>query len=131
MTDYTNPPGMPAIEFKTVREWLAVTSEWLAAYLNVDHRTVRNWESGKYAVPDGVRLQMKALEALTRQAVITHVEELKGEPEPRMVTYRTDEDYWATLGEGEIQWSASWHRRVAARVREEVPGLVIVEVVTE
>src|SRR5690606_819281 len=59
---YTDPPGMPddermtPAEFRVVREFLGLTPEWLAAHLGVSGRTVRHWEQGKYAIPDGVRL---------------------------------------------------------------------------
>ncbi|MFD7972405.1 helix-turn-helix domain-containing protein [Streptomyces clavifer] len=76
---YPDPPGMPEggrmtpAEFKVVREFLGVTGDWLAGYLEVSPRTVRNWEQGTYAIP----------------------EQLSDLPEPGVVTYRDDEEYHA------------------------------------
>lgn len=128
--DLTDPPGMPedermqGIELKMVREWLGVSGDWLAEHLGVTPRTVRHWESGRYTIPDGVRLEVEHLETLTAQAVTAGVETLMGVPEPAVVTYYTDDQY--ENHEPGTMWPATWHRRVIARIAQEVPGLVIV-----
>ena len=119
--------AMPAIELKAVREWLGVSGDWLAERLGVIPRTVRNWEQGKYPIPDGVRLEVEALQALTSQVVTANIAALMDKPEPAIATYRTDEEYWSTLDDGSPRWPASWHRRVVMRIAQEVPGLVVVE----
>ncbi|MFE4867752.1 helix-turn-helix domain-containing protein [Streptomyces sp. NPDC056682] len=130
MTEYTDPPGMPEdermtdAEFKVIREYLGLTGDWLADHLGVAPRTVRNWEQGKYAIPDGVRLEMEDLEARTGEFIARVAEKLLDLPEPGVVTYRTDEDYHAA--HPDQLWPASWHRAVIARVAQEVPGLAIV-----
>ncbi|GGU62273.1 Aca2/YdiL-like domain-containing protein [Streptomyces lavendofoliae] len=128
-TTYTDPPGMPeddrmtAAELKVVREYLGLTGDWLAAHLGVSPRTVRHWEAGKYAIPDGVRLAVEDLEQRTAQFVAGVVEKLMDLPDPGVVTYRDDAEYHAAVPESEFP--ASWHRAVIARVAQEVPALAI------
>lgn len=129
MTDYTDPPGMPDdermtdAEFRVIREYLGFTPEWLADQLKVSARTVRHWEAGKYAIPDGVRLELESLEARTGEFVGNAVAALMDAPEPGVLTYRTDAEYHAA--HPEVPFPASWHRAVVARIAQEVPGLAI------
>lgn len=126
---YSDPPGMPddermtPAEFKVVREFLGLTGDWLAAHLGVSPRTVRHWEQGKFAIPDGVRLTIEALEARTGAYVAQCVVKLMDLPDPGVVTYRDDVEYKAAHPNAEFP--ASWHRAVVARIAQEVPGLSI------
>lgn len=129
MTEYTDPPGMPedermtAAELRVTREFLGLTPEWLAEHLEVSARTVRHWEAGKYAIPDGVRLEVEDLEARTTGFIGGIVEKLMDIPDPVVVTYRSDAEYEAA--HPEIEFPASWHRAVIARVAQDVSGLGI------
>ncbi|MFF8610867.1 helix-turn-helix domain-containing protein [Streptomyces sp. NPDC015346] len=129
MTDYSDPPGMPEdermtdAEFRVVREYLGLTGDWLAEHLGVSGRTVRHWEQGKYAIPDGVRLEMEDLERRTAEFVAGVVAQLLDIPSPGVLTYRTDEDYHAA--HPDVPFPASWHRAVIARIAQEVPSLAI------
>lgn len=110
-------------EFRTIREFLGLTGEWLAAHLGVSARTVRHWEQGKYPVPDGVRLAIEDLEARTGQFIGGCVEALMDLPDPGVIVYRNDAEYHAA--HPEIEFPASWHRAVVARVALDVPALRI------
>ncbi|MDF4254651.1 DUF1870 family protein [Streptomyces sp. WMMB303] len=129
MPDYTDPPGMPEdermtpAELRVVREWLGLTPEWLAQHLGVSARTVRHWEAGKYAIPDGVRLEIGDLEQRTGEFVSGLIGKLMDLPDPGVVTYRDDAEYHTA--HPEIPFPASWHRAVIARIAQEVPGLSI------
>ncbi|MFF5642995.1 helix-turn-helix domain-containing protein [[Kitasatospora] papulosa] len=126
---YTDPAGMPEdermtdAEFRVVRDFLGLTGEWLAGHLGVSSRTVRHWEQGKFAIPDGVRLEIEDLEARTGVFVSGVIEKLQGIPEPGVITYRSDTEYHAA--HPEIPFPASWHRAAVARIAQEVPGLAI------
>ncbi|SDL27345.1 DUF1870 family protein [Streptomyces indicus] len=130
MTEYTDPPGMPedermtAAEFKVVREFLGLTGDWLAGHLGVSSRTVRHWEQGKFAIPDGVRLAVEDLEQRTAGFVSGIVAKLMDVPDPALITYRDDEEYRAA--HPDMEFPASWHRAVIARVAQEVPAVSIV-----
>ncbi|MEU0078503.1 DUF1870 family protein [Micromonospora tulbaghiae] len=132
MTEYTDPPGIPAdermtdAEFRVVREHLGLNVEWLAAHLGVSDRTIRHWESGRYAIPDGVRLAMEGMEQETTEFVGNAVRALlsSNDTDLTVVTYRTDADFHTAHPNAD--WPASWHRAVVARVAQEVPALAIV-----
>lgn len=122
LTVERDDPMTPA-EFRVVREYLGFTGDRLAEHLGVSSRTVRHWEAGRYAIPDGIRLEMEDLERRTGEFVAGVIERLNDMPEPGVVTYRDDEEYHAA--HPEIPYPASWHRAVVARVAQEVPGLAI------
>lgn len=125
----TDPPGMPEeermtdAELKVVREFLGLSGDALAAWLEVSPRTVRHWEQGKYPIPDTVRTLIESLETRTGGFVGQIVTRLMDEPDPGVVVYRTDSDYKAAHPDAEFP--ASWYRAVIARVAQEVPGLSI------
>ncbi|MFJ9799882.1 helix-turn-helix domain-containing protein [Streptomyces sp. NPDC101145] len=126
---YTDPPGMPEgermtdAEFKVIREFLGLTGDWLAAHLGVSPRTVRHWEAGKYAIPDGVRIAIEELEVQTAEFIDGVVDKLRDSDADGLVTYRTDEEYHAA--HPDVPFPASWHRAVIARIVQEVPGMAI------
>ena len=130
MTEYTDPPGMPAdermspAEFRVVREFLGLTGDWLAARLGVSSRTVRHWEQGRYPIPDGVRLEVEALEERAGRYIGMLIGQLDDMADPTLVTYRDEHEY--RLADPVSPYPASWHRAVAARVALEVRGLSIV-----
>lgn len=128
-TSYTDPAGMPEdermspAEFRVVREYLGLTGDWLAAHLGVSPRTVRHWEQAKYAIPDGVRLEIEDLEQRTAEFVTGCVQQILDTPDPEVVTYRADAEVPALPAAP--RFPASWHRAVVARIAQEVPGLRI------
>lgn len=59
---------MTPAEFKTLRESLGLTTEWLAQWAGVNDRTVKYWESGskntyRAVIPPGVAEGLQAIEA--------------------------------------------------------------------
>ncbi|OQO88981.1 transcriptional regulator [Saccharomonospora piscinae] len=125
----TDPPCTPEnqrmtpAEFRVAREFLGLSGPWLAAHLGVSDRTQRHWEAGRYPIPDGVRLEIERLQADTAQHVTAHIKHMMDTPAPVMLTYATDEQYHAAHPDS--PYPASWHRAVAARVSQEMPGLSI------
>lgn len=114
---------MTGAELKVVREWLGLTTRWLAEHLDVAERTVHRWENGDTTVPGFVQVAGEQLEAATAVIVSAAVAACKDARDPAILTYRTDKDYRAH--HPDQQWPASWHRAVVARVAHEVPGLTI------
>lgn len=115
---------MTDAELRVVREYLGLTGDALGQLLGVQGRSVRNWEAGKYAIPDGVRDQIEAWEASTAEQVTAAIEAVNAMVDPAIATYRSDADYWGAQPQME-PWPAAWHRAIVARVAQEVPGLVI------
>lgn len=119
----TDPRQMTAAAFRVARERLGLTTAWTADRMGVQERTVHRWEAGVSPVPEGVRIEMDYVGMLTEDAVNALVQRLLDQPQPTVVTYRTDADY--RRADPEQPWPASWHRAVTARVAQEVPGLAI------
>jgi transcriptional regulator with XRE-family HTH domain len=122
--DIPDSERMHAIELQCVREYLGLTLEALAAYLNVSDRTVRHWEAGKYQIPDGVRLAVEALETATIDVIQQLVNELTKLPilERIVDVPRTDEQY-RNLSRDTPLLTARWYRHVVMRAAAEVPGV--------
>ena len=97
----TNNRAMTPAEFKTMRESLGLTAQWIADNACVKLRTAQYWEAGRMAVPADVAGMLdridKTLESTVAQAV-AHIDDLSeqhGAPaEITLVRYRTDADLW-------------------------------------
>lgn len=114
---------MTAAEFRCLREWLGLTTTWTAQRLGVAERTVHRWEAGVMRVPAGVSDAMLALSEQTYDVMNAAVEQLLDTTDPAIETYRTDADF--REHQPQADWPASWHRALAARVADEVPGVRI------
>lgn len=115
--------AMSDAEFRCLREWLGLTTRWVADHLGVAERTVHRWEAGVSTVPAGVSAELLRLSEITYTALDGLVDQLLDLPEPGVITYRTDDDYHRHHPEQD--WPASWHRALCARLADEVPGLRI------
>ncbi|MEV6219882.1 hypothetical protein [Nocardia sp. NPDC051833] len=114
---------MTAAEFKVVREFLGLTTRWLADELGIQERTVQRWDGGQSTVPEWARERIEAIETETAELVSASIDHLSDARDPGILTYRSDNDYRSH--HPELRWPASWHRAVIARVAQEVPGLAI------
>lgn len=114
---------MTAAKFRCLREWLGLTTAWLADRLDVAERSVQRWDSGDSPVPAGVADSLLTLSEQTYDVLNGVVDQLLDVAEPTIITYRSDADYRAH--HPEVDWPASWHRALCARVVDEVPGLRI------
>lgn len=123
LDEVTLDEPMTAAELRVVREFLGLTTRWLAEHLEVAERTVHRWEDGTSVVPDGVRVEVERLEEATAQVVSAAIAACNDMRDPAILTYRTDADY--RRHHPEQPWEARWHRAVVARVAQEVPGLEI------
>jgi len=111
---------MTPAAFKVTRELLGLSDGWLAGHLGVSSRSVRNWEAGRYPVPEGVATELEALQRRTQDEVNEKVSALQGKPAPTLVTYRSDADYRSAHPDS--PFPASWHRALTARIALQVPG---------
>src|SRR5690606_538412 len=123
---------LTAAEFKTIREHLGIPGDWLARRFGVSGRSVRHWDSGKYPVPGRISRWMRwwAEDAEATVAWITERLATSPESERLLVTYRNDAELDAGAADDphrglypDDDLPAAWHRRMAARVAERVPGL--------
>lgn len=108
---------MTPAEFRVIRESLGMTVAATAQALGVLERSVSFWDRGRRPIPEGVISELQRWLRDAEALIERYVEELAGAPSPTLTTFR-DGDYEAT-------YPASWHRAVAARVAERIPGLRI------
>ena len=94
-----------------------------AGHLGVEDRTWREWEAGTAPIPEEVRIEIERLEQITAGIVGETVRALTHVPHPGVLTYRNDAQFHAA--HPGIDYPASWHRAIIARVAQEVPGLPI------
>jgi len=125
---------MTAAELRVTREFLGLTTRWLAEHLDVAERTIHRWEGGTQRVPVWARLAVEQLETDTAAVVAAAVAACEDARDPGLITYRTDSEYRhhhpgvgpvPVDGVSPTPWPASWHRALAARVAHEVPGLAM------
>lgn len=107
---------LTAAEVRTIREGLGVTAEWLADHLGIQTRTVQRWEAGHTRIAAFAADELALLEAQAAEQVAAHVEAFTGARVPAVL---------AIDDTGPDAWPAGWQRRIAFRVRQEVPGLRI------
>lgn len=108
---------LTAAEMHSIREYLGVTGDHMAKLLGVNPRTLRSWESGRDPVPGRIRPEMAELVEETDQQVAELTAWAQDQDGPTLTVYRSDEEYQASKpGWPGARWSASWHRRVCARV---------------
>ncbi|MDO5645745.1 MAG: DUF1870 family protein [Dermabacter sp.] len=122
-----NPP-ISAGELQAIREWLGLTTDALAAILDVNHRTYRAWESGRSRIPHALRERLELVEAMTETAVSELLAELTKMDAPTARVYRTDAEMHAARP-GMKHLTARWWRHVVARAVQEVPGVAVVSAV--
>jgi len=125
MSDPDDVEVMTPAEFRVITGWLGLRSGDITRWLRVSERSVRYWLSGRYPVPDGVREQIRQLEASTADAVAALVTALHDAADVRAVTYRADDELWAAMPTTR-PLPATWWDQVVARAVLEVPGVEIV-----
>lgn len=114
---------MTGAEFRTLRESLGLSGDQLAQLLDVRDRTVRRWEAGDQAVPDGAGEDLARIDAMLERAVLEMVDVLQeqiaehGAPQSiTLVRYRTDEDL-GRYRPDMAAWPACVHSALVDRVR--------------
>ncbi|MDK2126243.1 Aca2/YdiL-like domain-containing protein [Parachitinimonas caeni] len=92
---------MTPAEFKTIRESLGLTAQWIADNAGVKLRTAQYWEAGRMAVPVDVVNMLdridRTLEFSIAQALDQVAELAKQQGTPAQITlvrYRTDAALW-------------------------------------
>lgn len=108
---------LTAAEVRTIREGLGVTAEWLADHLGIQTRTVQRWEAGHTRIADFAVDELALLQIQAGEQVAAHVDAFTGSTAPAVL---------AIDDTGPDAWPAGWQRRIAFRVRQEIPGLRII-----
>jgi len=126
--DAPPPPAMTSAELQTAREYLGLSTLWLAEKLVLNERRISRMESGQEPVipPVLTTLIDQMLEETQDEVarlIAIYRRKAKGSDEPlELRTFRTDVEYSAAGG----KYPARWHRHLCARVIEAVPNLMLV-----
>lgn len=111
--------NMTAAEFRAIRAGLGVTCKWLAAHVGVRTRAVQRWEAGTSGIKTDIADAILILEAEAAEQVARHVAAFTDHhPTPVMVIEDTGHP---------DDWPPGWQRQIAFRVRQQVPGLRIID----
>ena len=119
-------PAMTGAELQATKEFLGLTTGWLAHRLVIDDRRIRRMEASRENIPTVIIGFLDDLYEDTKNQVDVWSSEYRrkvkaAEGTVTLKTYRTDETYKAAGG----QYPAKWHRMCAARVAAAVPGLIL------
>jgi transcriptional regulator with XRE-family HTH domain len=136
---------MTPAEFRILRERLGLTTNWLADYYGVGHRTVTRWDRGEktpgprgkvvvlQSIPPERAAALRELEQRTDQVIDGIARELRTQASakeglPTVQTYVTDEQYQ----EHEAgPWTSAWHRAVVGRAVEAYGRPAIIRYATD
>lgn len=113
---------MRGVEWRCLREHLALPVEWMAQHLEISERTIRRWEQDTRAVPSGVEYEMLRINGETHAYVVDLLMHVSvPETDPVLLAPLRQSDVPANpphVGV-HLQLPASWWRRVVARVLDD------------
>jgi hypothetical protein len=120
---------MTGAELKCTREYLGLSTSWLAEHLVCDERRLQRMELDQEEINTAIAGAVDDLYEETADAVRRLVDkyralmEHRGDEEVRLPVYRSDAEYNRSFKHA--RFPVRWHRQVAARVAEALPGLVL------
>ena len=133
MADADLPAITPA-ELQVTREYLGLSTKWVAEQLVIGDRRLTRMESGQEPqIPQAVMTLLDDVYADTKEtvermvAVYRRKVKASGDEPVILYTYRTDVEYEKAGG----KYPSRWHRHVCARVADAVPGVVLMHAVPE
>lgn len=122
----TELPEMTPAELKAMREYLGLSTAWIAEHLVIGERRLQRMESGQEQIPAVVVELIDAIQAETADLVkrmsATYRRQVKasaGDP-VLLPTFRTDQ-YSQAAG---LTYPSRWHRHLAARIADSCPGAI-------
>jgi hypothetical protein len=127
-------PAMTGAELQAIREYLGLSTKWLADYLEVGERKVMRWEDGELQIPGSITGLVDDLyqeaDTLVRWLAAEHRWRVKRQDGCGVVltTYRTDKHFADALrkeGYRMKPYPSRWHRMLCARVVDRVPGVML------
>ena len=126
-------PRMSGAELLTIRESLGLTGPWIARRVMTDPRNERRWEADEYQIPGPAAQIVWELRDYAEQVVDDLVDLLRTLDQPGLILFRTDKAYeqCAPAPNPTVRpsrnpgaaYPATWHRAIAFRALERVPGL--------
>lgn len=128
MAELPELPAMTGAELQATREFLGLSRSWLADKLQIRERRIMRMDADQEPIPPAMVSFLDEVTAETKaifgDLVARYRREVKADEEPVFFrTYRTDDLYQADVPES--KYPSRWHRMLAARLYDAVPGLVI------
>lgn len=118
-----NPSEMTPAELRCLREELRLTVRALSNAIGQTYKTIARWESGERAPSRYSANALADLAAFTDAAVADLVE--THGPGSTIVTYLDDASFQEHVDIADFVLSAAWHRGVAWRAAQQIPGATI------
>src|ERR1700757_1244731 len=118
---------MTGIEMIVTKEFLGLSTGWIARRLVISDRRLRRMEAGEEHIPQAVITLLDDVYEETKSLVDRMSADYRRRVKASdgdvviLYTYRTDEEFLAEGG----YYPAKWHRLLCARVAAAVPGLVL------
>lgn len=106
-------------EFKTIRESIGLSAQFLADLLEVRLRTVQHWEAGRSTIPEDAQETLLDLEGLQDVLCATELEFIQENETPKRVVllrYQNSADYWHFRPD-DNPMPVGFHVRLIAKVR--------------
>lgn len=127
--------AMTGAELQASREYLGLSTKWLADYLDVGERKIMRWEDEDLPIPDAITGLVDDLyqeaETVVRWLVAEYRWKVRCNDGEGVVltTYRTDNEFAAAMNGQRSPihqpYPSRWHRMLCARVVDRVPGVVL------
>lgn len=126
MTEQLTLPPMSGAELKCTLEYLGLSTNWLAHKLDIDARRLKRISIGQEAMNDVISRAVDDVYEETADAVqqlVTKYRNLTEASDEPVVfpVYRSDIEYERVYKNA--RFPVLWHRHVAVRVIEQVPGV--------
>lgn len=122
-------PPMTGAELKCTREYLGLSTSWLAEFLSCDERRLQRMELDQEEINNSIASAVDDLYEETadtvRRLTDKYSAQLKHKEDGNVEfpVYRSDSEY--NRAHKHARFPVRWHRQVAARVAEAVPGLML------
>lgn len=117
-------PAMTGMELLCTKEFLGLTTGWLADRLVINARRITRMEAGHEPVPQVIVTLLDEIDYETKDLVARMTADLRRKAKASesgnvtLRTYRTEDNYPG-------KYTARWHRQLCARVAAAVPGLIL------
>lgn len=127
ITDIEQLPAMSSAELKVQREYLGLSTAWIADKLVIGERRIQRMENGQEAIPDAVVTLIDEAQAdaksMVEQMVAVYRRTIKsaGGAPALLPTYRTDKISEAAG----MPYPSRFYRHVAARVADAAAGAIV------
>lgn len=120
-----HPSEMTPGELLCLREALGLTVRALSHATGLSYQTITRWESesGEWPISRPSAERMADLVAYTNETVAGVV--ATHPPGSTIVIYRRDKAFREHVNTGDWVLSAAWHRMVAWRAAERIPGATV------